>query len=165
MNLQTFQELHEKYRHRLLHAMIARVKHLEVAEDVTSAAFVKAFEHRDHFRGEAHFYTWLYRIAVNQSILRFRRQETRAFESIDAPEAQELGYSDLVADKLERSEQCLRIRKILRQIPVAYRRVLRNHLIRGYSVRRIAKLEKVPLGTVLSRIFNGKKLLREAWEA
>src|SRR5437667_11941510 len=54
---------------------------------------------------------------------------------------------------------------LLRQIPAVYGLVLIEHFIEGYSVRQIAKLQRIPLGTVLSRIFTAKRLLREAWEA
>lgn len=53
----------------------------------------------------------------------------------------------------------------MQRIPAPYRRALRDHFVRGYSTRQIAQRERVPLGTVLSRIFTAKKLLRRAWEA
>jgi DNA-directed RNA polymerase specialized sigma24 family protein len=51
----------------------------------------------------------------------------------------------------------------MRRIPSIYRRALKDHFVRGYSTRQIAWRERIPLGTVLSRIFNAKRLLRKAW--
>jgi len=50
-------------------------------------------------------------------------------------------------------------------LPLTYRRTLIDRFVRGYSVKQIAKCERIPLGTVLSRIFKAKQLLRAAWEA
>ena len=64
---------------------------------------------------------------------------------------------------LERSECRLKLRKALRGIPAVYRRTLVDHFVRGYSVKRISRQNRIPVGTVLSRIFTAKRLLREAW--
>lgn len=49
------------------------------------------------------------------------------------------------------------------QIPRLYRQVLMDRFIRGDSIKQIARRNRIPAGTVLSRIFNGKRLLRAAW--
>jgi len=84
--------------------------------------------------------------------------------SLDAPNAPELTAPDGLDEALERSEDGLRLRKALRRIPAIYRRALVDHFIRGQSVKRIGRRERVPVGTVLSRIFKAKRLLRRSWE-
>jgi len=64
---------------------------------------------------------------------------------------------------LDRANCCRRLRKALKCLPSKYRQALVDHFVRGYSVKQVARLRRIPLGTVLSRIFNGKKLLRRAW--
>ena len=82
---------------------------------------------------------------------------------MDRPEAPELTEPDVLAQTLERSECCARLREALRQIPPVSRRTLVDHFIRGQSVKQIARRQRVPVGTVLSRIFTAKRLLRESW--
>ncbi len=69
---------------------------------------------------------------------------------------------------LELSERCARLRSALAYLPAKYRRALVNQFVHGYSVKQIAQRHRVPQqGTVLSRIFNCKRILRassaEAW--
>jgi DNA-directed RNA polymerase specialized sigma24 family protein len=65
----------------------------------------------------------------------------------------------------DRADDSLRLRKALQQLPALYRRTLIDHFVRGYPVKRIAQRDRVPVGTVLSRIFAAKKRLRVAWDA
>lgn len=158
-----FRQLHNQYGARLLNSMTAFTRNRQAAEDVTAAAFTAAFENRDNFRGESSFYTWLHAIALNEARNRSRNAGV-ALESIDGPEAKELSEPDVLPQMLERSECTFRIRKALRGVPAIYRRVLTDHFVRGYPVKQIARRDRIPVGTVLSRIFTGKRLLRCAWE-
>jgi len=71
---------------------------------------------------------------------------------------------DRTADTLAQSECRLRLRETLRKIPAVYRQVLFHHLVDRPPVKYIARRERVAVGTVLSRIFTAKRLLRAAWE-
>ncbi len=72
---------------------------------------------------------------------------------------------DRSAEVLERSECGNKLRGILRKLPAVHRQVLLDHFVRGYAVREIARRDRTPVGTVLSRLFTAKRLLRAAWEA
>jgi len=72
---------------------------------------------------------------------------------------------ELVTDQLEKRNDQLRLQQVLSQLPDKQRRALTAHFIEGFSIREIAHREQVPIGTVLSRIHTGKRLLRDAWEA
>jgi DNA-directed RNA polymerase specialized sigma24 family protein len=117
--------------------MTAVVRDRDTAEDVT-AALETAWQHRDQFRGESSLYTWCHSIALNEARNRLRQNQGVSLESIDSSNPKELAEPDALAPELERSECRLQIRKALGRIPV---------------------------GTVLSRIFAAKRLLRAAWEA
>jgi RNA polymerase sigma-70 factor (ECF subfamily) len=161
-----FQAEYENYHERLLNSMIAVTANRDEAEDVASAAFEAAFEHRAEFRGESSFYTWLHAIAQNTANRRWSRRSL--FESLEAterPVSERFVEWDLFTQTLEKAECSQRIRQTLRRVPGLYRKVLMDRYIDGQSVRQIAKLRRIPLGTVLSRIFTAKQLLREAWGA
>lgn len=55
------------------------------AEDVLQDTFLKAFEHLDSFQGNSKFYTWLVRIAVNESLMRLRKRKSSRTVSLDEP--------------------------------------------------------------------------------
>ena len=87
-----------------------------------------------------------------------------SLESIDRADSEELAEPDMLALILERSECRLKLREALRRISTVYRKTLVDHFVRGYSVRQISRQKRIPVGTVLSRIFTAKRLLRAAWE-
>jgi DNA-directed RNA polymerase specialized sigma24 family protein len=94
-----------------------------------------------------------------------RRGRAVPLESIEESDVLKIAAPDATDRLFEQRECCPRIWKVLRQVPRIYRRVLIDRLVRGYSVKQIAKYQRIPLGTVLSRIFKAKRLLRAAWEA
>jgi len=72
---------------------------------------------------------------------------------------------DRTAATLERSEYRLRLARALAEMPAVYSQVLLDHFAYRHPVKRIARRDSIPVGTVLSRIFTAKRLLRAAWEA
>jgi RNA polymerase sigma-70 factor (ECF subfamily) len=165
MNAKTFQGLHDGCRDRVHSGILGYVRNPTEADEVTAAAFATAFENRKSFRGEASFFTWVYRIALNEVHSGRRGKRMVSLDALEGPTPEVLIQPDLMAAAIDRANCCRRLRGALRRIPMKYRRPLVDHFVRGYSTKEIAKLHRIPLGTVLSRIFNGKKLLREAWEA
>jgi RNA polymerase sigma-70 factor (ECF subfamily) len=165
MNAATFQELHDGCRGRVHSGILGYVRNLSEADEVTSSAFATAFEKRRSFRGEASFFTWVYRIALNQVHSGSRGKRMVSLDAMEGPVPESLIQPDLMDAAIDRENCCRRIRQALRRIPVIYRSALVDHFVRGYSIRQMARLHRIPQGTVLSRIFMGKKLLREAWEA
>ena len=57
----------------------------EDAEDVLQESFLKAYEHLAGFQGNSKFYTWIVRIAVNQSLMKLRKRKGDRFVSLDEP--------------------------------------------------------------------------------
>lgn len=79
-----FNELVRRYQKPIY--LIARrlVRTHQAAEDVTQDIFIKAYQKLRDFRGEASFYTWIYRIAVNLSLNARRKQRIRQVLSLEA---------------------------------------------------------------------------------
>ena len=78
---EAFGQLVERYQDRLIHAISRYLGSVEDAHDVAQDAFVQAYTRLASFRGEAAFYTWLYRIAFNLAMTRVRRR--RPMQSLD----------------------------------------------------------------------------------
>ncbi len=69
-----FKLLVERYQRKVYAVALGMVKDKEEARDVAQEAFVKVYRYLDHFKGDASFYTWLYRITVNISIDAIRKK-------------------------------------------------------------------------------------------
>jgi len=163
MNAAAFGEFHKTYRKRLVCAMLSRARNREEAEDIAASALATAFERRKEFRGESTFYTWVYTIAVRELIGRLRCKRIESLDDLEGTEPESLIERDLLAQKLDRSECCHRVRAALRRVPTKFRQALVDHFVRGKSVSEVARQSRIPVGTVLSRIFKGKQILRQAW--
>ena len=64
---EAFGQLVERYQHRLYHGLLHALGSAEDAQDIAQEAFVNAFEKLSSFKGEAAFYSWLFRIALRLS--------------------------------------------------------------------------------------------------
>ena len=158
-----FEVLYRQYAERLLGSLTRTTRNHDQAEEIAAAAFKTAFENRAGFRGESSFYTWLHAIALNEF-----RSAWRARQSIVAnDQVLDSAGSDSgnLAVELEHREDNERLHQALQRLPAKQRHALLGHFIHGYSVKRLAEIERVPAGTILSRIHSGKRLLRRAWSA
>src|SRR5438270_13481403 len=78
-----FNELVRRYERKIFRLAQHITQNREDAEDVLQETFLKAYEHLDQFKGDAKFYTWIVRIAVNQALMKLRRRKTDKSVSLD----------------------------------------------------------------------------------
>jgi RNA polymerase sigma-70 factor (ECF subfamily) len=165
VNAQTFGDWHHQYHGRLLNSMTAMVRDRSAAEDITSTALATAWQKRNQFRGEASLYTWVHRIAINESRHCTSQRRTVSIDALDTPLKELTEAAGMNSHAQDRTDDSIRLRKALQQLPALHRRTLVDHFFRGYPVKRIAQRDRIPVGTVLSRIFTAKRRLRAAWDA
>ncbi len=82
-DVSAYDELVRKYERQVFRIAQHITQNREDAEDVMQDAFLKAYEKLDQFQGNSKFYTWLVRIAVNESLMRLRKRRTGKMVSID----------------------------------------------------------------------------------
>src|SRR6185295_18638195 len=82
-DMQAFSELVRRYEGKIFRLAQHITQNREDAEDVLQETFMKAYEHLDQFKGDSKFYTWIVRIAVNQSLMKLRRRKTDKSVSLD----------------------------------------------------------------------------------
>ena len=75
---EAFRELVERYQRKIAALALGMLRNREDALDVVQETFTKAYQNLDRFKGDASFYTWLYRIAVNLCIDHQRREAKHA---------------------------------------------------------------------------------------
>ena len=167
-NQAAYKKLLKKYHDQIFH-LIARIVHnKEQIEDLTQEAFVKAFASLKNFNEEYAFSTWLYKIATNSSIDYIRKRKLDTF-SIDKPIAmEESEYSFELPDTTYQPDKSIMqrqrahlIEEAINSLPEKYKRViiLRHTEERDYA--EIAKLLKLPIGTVKAHIFRARELLNK----
>jgi RNA polymerase sigma factor (sigma-70 family) len=159
-NRSAFEILIEKYRSRLMDSLRASGKDQAEAEDITAETYALAYQRLDQFLGKSSFYTWIYRIAMNQSVRRYRYYPTHVALN---PESSELMVADQIGEDLSRHVLRLQLKQAVSCVPKPYRQMLKWHFIRGLSYQTIARRLKIPSGTVMSRLFYAKQLFRQAW--
>ena len=96
-DVSAFGELVSRYERKIFRLAKNITSNDEDAEDVLQEAFLKAFEHLDKFKGDSKFYTWIVRIAVNESLMKLRKR--RSDKSISLDETLDTG-DDTVAREI-----------------------------------------------------------------
>ena len=131
--------------------------------DIVQESFINAARHIGSLRENAKFGSWLFGIAHQKCIQRWRKQardEALREELAAAPPDSE----DDPAEFLIRAEQEAEFMKLLNQLPPAQRSVLLLHFVEEFSLEEIAGITGAQLGTVKSRLHYAKKALRNILE-
>jgi RNA polymerase sigma-70 factor (ECF subfamily) len=127
------------------------------SEDVAQEVFLKAYANLAKFRGESGFFTWLYRIAVNEAL---RARKRRTFANADAlPEVE----APPPAPPEEDAPTLATLEKLLRKLSDEFRSIVVLRDIEGLSYTEIAETLEIPIGTVESRLFRARQELRTLW--
>jgi RNA polymerase sigma-70 factor (ECF subfamily) len=140
----------------------------EDARDLLQDAFLRAYEKLGRFHGESSFYTWVYRIAVNLAISEKRRRSaglgrmaTAPVDKLDPPS--DLDRSDPTL-QVEREEREVLIHRALGQLHEDHRIVVVMRDLDGCRYDEIARILRIPIGTVRSRLHRGRLELRQKLE-
>ena len=160
---EAFGQLVERYQDRLIHAISRYLGSVEEAHDVAQDAFVQAYTRLASFRGEAAFYTWLYRIAFNLAMTRVRRR--RPMQSLDQAKDR-LGNEPIdvgatAETGILREEQARVVHRALGQLDEEFRQVLVLRELEGCTYDQISQILEVPVGTVRSRLYRARIQLRD----
>lgn len=161
-----FLKLRQKYYEVIFKLINRMVRNREEVEDLTQEAFIKAFSSLPSFNKEYAFSTWLYKIASNNSIDYIRKKKLQTF-SIDKPiESDESDYSFELPDTDFKPDQELiaaqrkkMLEEAMNSLPPKYRQVIIMRHVDEREYQEIAKVLKLPLGTVKAHIFRARELL------
>lgn len=164
-----FDVLVSKYQRRLMRLVSRLVHDPAEAEDVVQETFIKAYRALRHFRGDAAFYTWLYRIGINTGKNYLVTQGRRAATSSDADAEQAESFDD--GNKLRDNntpESVLASKQIaatvnaaMEVLPIELRTAIVLREIEGLSYEEISEIMACPIGTVRSRIFRAREVIAE----
>ena len=128
--------------------------------DLVQETFIAAVRHIGSLRDDGKFGSWLFGIAHQKCVQRWRKQnrEEALREDLgELPDEFENGPDDL----LIRQEQEAGFMNMLDQLPLPQRAVLLLHFIEDFALEEIARITDTPLGTVKSRLYHAKRALRK----
>lgn len=165
-----FELLVIKYQRRIQRLIGRMVRDVDLVEDIAQETFIRAYRALHQFRGDAQFYTWLYRIAVNTAkkfLLDMKRDPTvsqTAFSSNDNEDETSWHKHEPIAD--ETPETALAAKEIagavnaaLLALPDDLQQALTLREIEGLSYEEIGEAMNCPIGTVRSRIFRAREAI------
>ena len=163
-----FELLVIKYQRRIERLIGRMVRDVDLVEDIAQETFIRAYRALAQFRGDAQFYTWLYRIAVNtakKALMDLKRDplvsesalrgggddddETSAVEN-------ELTSSETPETVLAAKEIAAAVNSAMEALPEELRQAVTLREIEGLSYEEIAEVMNCPIGTVRSRIFRAR---------
>ena len=147
-------ELYELHRQKVFGLMVRMVGYDDAA-DLTQQVFLKIYETIGQFAGRARFESWMYRVAVNESLQHLRRAGRRRHQTLShepparSPgEAERIDHKEILERALERLDPDLRAVFLLREVE-------------GLPYREIAESLGVLQGTVGSQLNRARRRLRE----
>lgn len=162
-----------KYQRRVERLVGRMVRDVDLVQDIAQETFIRAYRALAQFRGDAQFYTWLYRIAVNtakKQLMELKRdplvfQSQLSSGDDDETSAVERELNSSVADT-ETPEAVLASKEIAEAVnaamdalPEELRMAITLREIEGLSYEEIAQALDCPIGTVRSRIFRAREAI------
>ena len=167
-----FAGLVARYQDRIYNTCYRMCRNHADALDLTQTAFLKALEALPRFDARARFYTWLYRIAANLTLSHLRQRRRRRSVSLDRtdgeqgmPEPAAPPQTSAPGRSAEQRELRGRVEAALEQLDDEYRIAVVLKDIENMDYATIGEILAVPLGTVKSRIYRGRMMLRELLSA
>ena len=170
-DIQAFESLVGKYQKKMLNTAYRMIGDYQEACEVTQEAFLSAYRGIKKFRGEATFTTWMTGIVLNQARNRLKQMKTRSrYESVsldvpvESPEGmitREVASEDCSAsEQLEKKDTARMIQDCLNDLDPEFREVVVLREIQGYSYDEIRGILDLPEGTVKSRLFRAREILK-----
>ena len=159
-----------KYQRRIERLIGRMVRDTDLIQDIAQETFIRAYRALHQFRGEAQFYTWFYRIAVNtakKALMDMKRNPVVSENALrggdDEDETSSLGH-ELTSDEtpetvLAAQEIAQAVNAAMEALPEDLRQAVTLREIEGLSYEEIATVMECPIGTVRSRIFRAREAI------
>ncbi len=169
-----FEELVAKYQNRVYGLAFRLTRNKMDAEDALQDVFLRVYQKIKDFRGESAFSTWLYKISLNEALMKLRKKQHRREESIEEamPKFRSDGsYAGMVTnfsispenEALKAEAQRL-IQAAIDKLPEDYRSVLLLRDREGFSAQEVSQMLELSIPAIKSRLHRARLFLRQALE-
>jgi len=160
---EALKEIFNKYHKKVYRIAYGVVRHREEALDIVQEVFIKLFRSIKNFKGESHFYTYLYRMVMNTAIDHARKTGKQFISSLDEEGSFE------PSDELEKGPERIllqkeleeRVKGAMEKLPAEQRAALIFRDVEGLSYQEMAEAMGCSIGTVMSRLHYGRKRIQE----
>jgi RNA polymerase sigma-70 factor (ECF subfamily) len=166
-----FEALAGEHLDALYAAAIRLTRNGRDAEDLVQDAVLRAYRFFDRFERGTNFRAWLFRILTNSFINKYRRS-AKERSIVDGPEREAVHEQFVSRDAADHAADPERhffdrlvsddVVKAIDALPVDFRMVVILADVQDFSYREIADVLDIPVGTVMSRLFRGRRLLEKA---
>jgi RNA polymerase sigma-70 factor (ECF subfamily) len=168
-NRDAFRELVERYQRKIAALALGMLRNREDALDIVQETFTKAYQNLDRFKGDAAFYTWVYRIAYNLCVDQQRRAAKDPRLSLDAEApggpVNPMPVGDPQPDepfaRARDAEIARRVQAAIRELTPDHRAVILLRELEGLSYAEISQVLECPKGTVMSRLHYARRQLQQ----
>lgn len=149
-------QLVNRYQRAVYSVAIRYLRQHEAGDDVAQETFIRAYFSLKTYDNRYRFYTWLLRITINLCHDAAKKQQ----KYIPLNDLQ-IQASDNPLENVAQQDSCNKIREEIDRLPADQRDILLLRVDRELSYEEISKVLNIPLGTVMSRLFRGRKTLME----
>ncbi|MCP4582632.1 MAG: sigma-70 family RNA polymerase sigma factor [candidate division Zixibacteria bacterium] len=163
-DVKAFEVLVNKYQKKIYFLALRMTKNHDVADELAQESFVRAYMSLSGFQTGRSFYTWLYRIAVNQ-VLNYLKHKSFTV-SLDSPSGrtylESIPHSPDQLSRLVNQEQMEVFQAALDKLPSPQKTIFLLKTYEEFSYEEISKIVGCSVGTVMSRLFRARAKLRNA---
>lgn len=149
-------ELVSKYQRPVYNAAYRILGNTDDAADTTQIVFLKVFEHLPEYDPKFKFFSWVYRITINESLNQVKQR--RKQEPLADNQASPWRSPD---EDLESRRICDRVQGALMLLSDDYRAVVVLKHISGFSYKQISEILQLPLKTVKSRLYSARQIMKK----
>jgi len=153
-------ELVSQYQRPVFNAAYRILGNMDDAADTTQIVFLKVFEHLADYNPKFKFFSWVYRIAINESLSQIKKRRTQ--EPLGDNQVSPWRGPD---EELDTSRVCDRVQRALMHLREDYRAVVVLKHISGCSYHQISEILQLPEKTVKSRLYSARQLMKRTLQA
>ena len=151
-----FEMLLERYERKVFNGALRMVNNRDDASDITQNVFLKVYENLGRFDVQQKFFSWIYRIMVNESINFLRRRKP-----VDPVDDRLPSKQRNPLESLRGAELCEALQDALMSLKPDYRTVIILKHFHGCTYRQMSEIIGIREETVKSRLFSGRRMLRD----
>ncbi len=159
-----------KYERRIQRLIGRMVRDVDLVPDIAQESFIRAYRALPQFRGDAQFYTWLYRIAVNtakKALMDMKHDPVVTYTTLQSRDDEDETFgpqdnltSNETPDSALQAKQIVQVvNEVIESLPQELRQAVVLREIEGLSYEEIAQAMDCPIGTVRSRIFRAREAI------